>query len=213
MTRANARVIFQRNLQHYTSLRKLSQQDVANSLQITPSTVSDWFLGKKYPRVDTMQRLADLLDIPMSYLTGDSSERPQRTIPTGFEDIPHMHRVPLLGSIACGTPITAEENVEDYVNVPVDFNCNFVLRCKGDSMAPRVMDGDLVYIRQQPDVEDGQIAAVIIDGEATLKHVYHIPGGVQLVSDNPAYRPLMYTGNNCDELRIVGLAVAYQRML
>lgn len=125
---------------------------------------------------------------------------------------PH-HTIPVLGSIACGTPITAEENVEDYVSAPADLACHFALRCKGDSMAPRILDGDLVYIRKQEDVTDGQIAAVVIDDEATLKHVYHIPGGVQLISDNPSFRPLTYVGETCEGLRIVGLAVAYQRML
>lgn len=134
----------------------------------------------------------------------------------GLEAIPKMRKVPLVGDIACGVPITAEENIEGYVNVPLDVSCDFVLRCVGDSMAPHIMDGDLVYIRVQPDVEDGQIAAVQIDGErATLKHVYHLPShdGIQLVSENHAYAPMIHTADNSEDLRILGLAVAFQRSL
>lgn len=194
----------------------MNMREFSNFLGVKYTTYVGYENGSREPGSDFLTMVAIKCNTTTDYILGlQNKERTSHDyeVPDGFEPLPKMNRVPLLGSIACGTPITAEENVEEYINAPADISCAFVLRCKGDSMVPRVMDGDLVYIRQQPDVEDGQIAAVVIDGEATLKHVYHIPNGVQLVSDNPAYAPLIYTGDACAELRIVGLAVAYQRRL
>lgn len=198
------------------ALRKalgLTLEQVGNVVGVGKSTVRKWETGEiANLRRDKIAKLAEALRTTPGYLMG--WEEPSATqVPDGLEALPPRHTIPVLGSIACGTPITAEENVEDYVSAPVDLACHFALRCKGDSMAPRILDGDLVYIRKQEDVTDGQIAAVVIDDEATLKHVYHIPNGVQLVSDNPRFRPLTYVGETCEGLRIVGLAVAYQRML
>ena len=88
-----------------------------------------------------------------------------------------------------------------------------MLRVEGDSMEPRVLDGDVVYVRQQPDVDDGQIAVVGVDDSVTLKVVYHLPNGLQLVSLNPKYKPMIYTQANTDYLAVIGLAVAYKRRL
>ena len=85
------------------------------------------------------------------------------------------------------------------------------LRVEGDSMIPRYLDGDIVFIRLQDDVDDGEIAAVLIDDSVTLKHVYHFPGGVQLISDNPAYKPMVYTLDDADCIRVIGKAVGFQR--
>ena len=128
---------------------------------------------------------------------------------------PRWQRVPLLGDIACGEPILAEENLEGYVEVDASVRCDFTLRCRGDSMEPRLHDGDIVMIRIQPDVLDGQIAAVLIGGEATLKHVSHLPGraGLRLMPENPAHAPIFVTPDNADDARILGRAVAYQRMI
>ena len=91
---------------------------------------------------------------------------------------------------------------------------DFALRVSGDSMVgARIHDGDIVFIRQQDDVDDGQIAAVIIDDSATLKRVYHIPGGLQLLSENPKYPPMIFTYPGCGAIRIIGRAVAFQSSL
>ena len=92
--------------------------------------------------------------------------------PPGFEPLPEMVRVPLVGSIACGTPITAEQNIECYIGVPAAWHADFALTCHGNSMAPTICDGDIVCIRRQPEVEQGEIAAVRIGEEATLKHFH-----------------------------------------
>ena len=191
--------------------KRLTQQEVADMLGEPKRTYASWERGERKIPNDILIKLADLYETTVDDIVG--REIPERQLPDNIMPIPDMQSVPLLGDIACGTPITAEENLDGYVNVPVDVTCTFALRCKGDSMVPRVQDGDLVYIRQQEDVNDGQIAAVLIDNEATLKHVYHIPGGVQLVAENPDYPPMIYTGAACSSIRILGLAVAYQRLL
>ncbi len=190
----------------------LTLEQIGDYVGVGKSTVRKWETGMiANMRRDKVAKLAEALHTTPAYLMGWPEG--EEALAPNLTPLPKTRLIPLVGSIACGTPITADQNIDGYVPVAEDLQCQFALKCKGDSMSPRVIDGDLVYIRQQPDVNDGQIAAVLIDGEATLKHVYHISGGVQLVSDNPAYAPLIYTGDSCAELRIIGLAVAYQRML
>lgn len=191
----------------------MSIEELSSKSGVPISTLKKISAGvTRDPQVETLRAIAYALGKTLDDFESPATASDYATV-SNIVPLPPMHHVPLVGTIACGTPITAEQNVEGYVSVDGDLNCQFALRCKGDSMSPRVISGDLVYIRQQPDVEDGQIAAVLIGEEATLKHVYHLQDGVQLVSDNPAYRPLIYTGEACAEVRILGLAVAYQRLL
>lgn len=121
-----------------------------------------------------------------------------------------MHRIPMIGEIAAGQPIVCEQDYETVVPGPI--GANFALTVQGDSMEPTYLTGDIVYLRQQDDVDNGQVAAVIIDNEATLKHVYHIPNGLTLVSDNTAYPPRVVTMPGYDNIRILGLVIGYTRM-
>lgn len=124
--------------------------------------------------------------------------------------LPEMRRIPLIGAIACGVPILAEEHIEDYINIPKHITADFALTCKGDSMInARIFDGDIVYIRQQDTVENGQIAAILIDGEATLKRVQLYDDHISLEPENPQYRPLVYWGEEMNTIRILGKAVAF----
>ena len=117
--------------------------------------------------------------------------------------------VPIVGTIAAGTPILAEENIEGYAPLQ-DKHADFALTIKGDSMiGDNIHPGDIVFIRQQPTVEIGEIAAVLIDGDATLKHFYRDGDSVTLVSSNTKYKPMVYHKGDCDEFRILGKAVAY----
>ena len=132
------------------------------------------------------------------------------TIPPGFEPLPKMVLRPIVGDIACGDPITAEQNIQDYAEVPERFNCDFCLRCHGDSMVEAgIQDGDIVYIHIQPEVHDGEIAAVRIGDEATLKRVYYDGNTITLVPANSAYRPKSYSGPALDEIQIEGKAVGF----
>ncbi len=133
------------------------------------------------------------------------SEAPSNIIP-----LPKTRLVPMLGTIACGEPILAEENIEAYVSVNKDIPADFALKCKGDSMInARIFDGDIVYIRRQSDVDDGEIAAVLIDTEATLKRVRKLPNKLILSPCNPMYDDLIYTAEQLDSVRILGKAVAF----
>ena len=143
-------------------------------------------------------------------ITDDDAPAP----PAGFEPLPEMGRVPLVGSIACGTPITAEQNIESYIGVPAAWHADFALTCHGDSMAPTIRDGDIVCIRKQPQVEQGEIAAVRIGEEATLKHFHRQGGTVMLLADNAAIcPPMVYTGAQLEEIQIEGKAVGFCRGL
>ena len=134
------------------------------------------------------------------------------SIPTATNIIPfpEMRKVPLIGSIACGAPILAEEHIEDYVDIPKRVAADFALTCKGDSMInARIFDGDIVYIRQQDSVDNGQIAAVLIDSEATLKRVKLYEDHISLEPENPQYRPIVLWGEEMNSVRIIGKAVAF----
>ena len=125
-----------------------------------------------------------------------------------------MAMVPLVGSIACGTPITAEQNIEQYIGVPAAWHADFALTCHGDSMAPTICDGDIVCIRCQPEVEQGEIAAVRIGEEATLKHFHRQGETVMLLADNTAVcPPMVFAGPQLEEIQIEGRAVGFCRGL
>lgn len=153
-----------------------------------------------------IEAIAKALNVKVSYLMGTMYEV---SMPDNIFE-PTFHKVPILGTIACGTPILAEQNLEGEVNVP-DMQCDFALRCKGDSMVPKFLEGDIVLIRRQPDVDDGQIAAVLIGDEATLKHVYHRPDGLTLSAENMAYAPMFVSEDPAEPVRILGLAVGFLR--
>lgn len=134
------------------------------------------------------------------------------SIPTAKNIIPlpETKKIPLLGTIACGEPILAVENIEDYITVIKSLNADFALTCKGDSMInARIFDGDIVYIRQQDMVESGDIAAVLIDDEATLKRVKLYPDHIVLQPENPMYPPMVYWHEEMNNVRILGKAVAF----
>lgn len=131
--------------------------------------------------------------------------------PNGFHPVPKMVKRPRLGVISCGDPIMSEENFDGYDDVPEDINCDFTLICEGDSMiGARICDGDTVYIKQQPTVENGQIAAVLIDGsEKLLKRVYITEDSIILQAENPAYPPRSFFREDMNRVSIIGRAVGF----
>ncbi|MBQ2389596.1 MAG: helix-turn-helix domain-containing protein [Clostridia bacterium] len=185
---------------------------VAKDTGISQSTLSEWKHGNYQPKADKMQKIANYFGVSVSYLIGET----ETAIPT-YDNIipmPSMTSVPLLGTIACGEPITAVENIEDYVAKPESIDADFALRCKGDSMVDaRIFDGDIVYIHQQPTVNNGEIAAVLIDDEATLKRVYVSDGTITLMPANQKYPPLIYSGEQLNNIRILGKAVAFTSVI
>ena len=167
---------------------------------------------EKFP-LDILFPLAEALQTTPGYLMGwenpISNEFPDNIIP-----MPEMKKIPLIGTIACGAPILAEEHIEDYIDIPKHINADFALICKGDSMInARIFDGDTVYIRQQDTVENGEIAAVLIDGDATLKRVKLYEDHISLEPENPQYRPYVYWGEEMNTVRILGKAVAFTSII
>lgn len=197
-----------------------SAEKVAERLGVSPATIYRYEKGdiEKVP-VDSLAELAKILQTTPAYLMGwEEQPTPKPTspapIPPGFMPMPEMVQVPLIGSIACGTPITAEQNIKSYIGVPAAWRADFALECHGDSMAPTICDGDVVCIRKQPEVEQGQIAAVRIGEEATLKHFYYQNDVMTLLADNSSVcPPMVYTGPQLEEVEVEGLAVGFCRGL
>ncbi len=186
----------------------LTLEEVGNYVGVGKSTVRKWEHGDiENMKRDKIALLSKILKLsPLTFITGEVEYgTPDNIIP-----LPKMKKVPLLGTIACGEPILATENIEALINADKDLNADFALRCKGDSMInARIFDGDIVYIREQPDVEDGEIAAVLIGEEATLKRVYKYPSKVVLRPENPLYDDMIYSKEEMNEVRILGKAVAF----
>ena len=185
----------------------LSQEELAQRMGYrSKSSITKLEKGINDLPQSKVEELAAALETTPAYLLGLDTPCP----PPGFEPLPAMTQVPLIGSIACGTPITAEQNIERYIGVPAAWRADFALTCHGDSMVDAgIHDKDVVYIRIQPVVENGEIAAVRIDGEATLKRVYYNPGTLTLMPANPAYAPMVYTGSQLEEVHIEGKAVGW----
>ncbi len=198
--------IFSKKLNFFMKLNHKKQDDIINDLGIKKSTISTWCRGEKMPRVNGIQLLADYFNVQISDFLTDEE--------TNIMAIPQMVKKPRLGVIACGEPILAAENIDDYDLVPENINCDFTLLCKGDSMInARINDGDIVYIREQPQVENGEIAAVLIDNEATLKRVYIYKDKVVLQPENTKYSPMAYSKEEMNEIRILGKAVGFTSLI
>lgn len=199
------KVVFGRNLAKFRSLKNISMTQLADSIGVSQSTVSDWEHGKKMPRSGAIQKIADYFNIEKSDLLLDSDQKINNITPLdGVVDIP------ILGAITCGEPILAAENMEGYRQEMRDVLPSgnlFYLRTRGDSMTPTIPENSYVLIKEQPEVEDGEIAAVIVNGddEATLKRVKHQNGLVMLFADNHKYAPIIITPDT--PARVIGKAV------
>lgn len=194
--------------------RDMSAADLARKTGIPEGAISHYKKGTYEPKQRRLDAIAQALNVSVTWLMGYDSPMepaPSSLSASNLEPMPAMRRLPLLGSIACGSPIVAEENIEAYIAVPEGVHADFVLRCKGDSMInARIHDGDIVFIHQQPEVENGEIAAVLNgDGEATLKRVYYDGDTITLLPANPDYPPRSYSGADLDGVRIIGKAVAF----
>ena len=209
MGKYETKYIFSRNLSRILMDHGISQADLASMMGVAASSVSAWCNGDKMPRMDKIEWIANHFGIMKSELLEDE------TLPSNIQNLQKMKKIPLVGTIACGTPILAEENITDYIDMPGHIRADYALTCKGDSMINAgIRDGDIVYIRKQSQVENGQIAAVLIGGEeATLKRFYNVDGNVTLNAENPAYLPITFIEGDAVNVRVIGLAVAYTHVL
>ena len=186
----------------------LTMKEVADACGVSEATVSRWESGEiANMRRSKISLLAKVLKISPAVLI-DDEDKPDYSHIKNVVPVPKTKEIPIIGGIAFGTPILAEQNIDGQVKIPEFVQADFALRCNGDSMiGAHIRDGDLVCIRIQPDVDDGQIAAVLIGEDATLKRVYHRPDGVMLVAENPSFAPMVYIGEECEDIRILGKAM------
>ena len=192
----------------------LTLLQIAEAVGVTEATVQRWECGViKSVRPEKMGRLAQVLETTPAALMG--WDEPDFSLPDNIAPLADLKKVPLVGAIACGTPILAEENIAEYVDMPGHIRADFALTCRGDSMINAgIRDSDIVYIRQQSTVENGQIAAVLVnDGEATLKRFYRIGNKITLSAENPAYPPMVFVDAEMDGVRVLGLAVAFTHVI
>ena len=189
----------------------LSQEELAQRMGYrSKSSITKLEKGVNDIPQSKVEEFATALETTPAWLMGLENTA---FVPPGFEPLPEMVRVPLVGSIACGSPITAEQNIECYIGVPAAWHADFALTCHGSSMAPTICDGDIVCIRCQPEVEQGEIAVRIGD-EATLKHFHRQGDTVMLLADNAAVcPPMIYAGPQLNEIQIEGRAVGFCRGL
>jgi len=191
----------------------LSQDELAKKTGYNDrSSIAKIEAGKVDLTQSKLVAFADALNTTPGYLMGwEPDSKPP--IPAGFQPLPKRDRIPRVGQIACGTPILAEENVEAYDEVPSDWHADFTLLCQGDSMEPKIKDGDVVAIHSQPMVENGEVAAVLIDGEATLKRVFLFDDHIELRAENPTFPTILRIGEDMNTITIEGKAVGLCRKL
>ena len=207
------REIFASNLRRIADEKQITQADIVAETKCSSATVSDWFNGKKYPRPNRMQRIADSLGVCMSDLIENHS---QPSLPPDAIPYAPTQRIPILGRISAGLPLYAEEQIEGYTYTDLNHGGEyFALRVHGDSMnAIRIYDGDLLIIRKQDVVEDGEIAVVMVnDDEATVKCWHRRENIVMLEpkSTNLTHQMQIYDAKETP-IRVIGKVVQNQIM-
>lgn len=188
--------------------RGLTLQEVGKACGVAKATVLRWEDGTiDTMRADKLQALADVLHTSIGYiLDGSDPNQAYKNV----EPMPQFTRVPILGGIACGEPIMADQNLEGFAFVDGRVHADFALRCEGDSMInAHIFNGDLVFIKAQPEVQNGEIAAVGIGEEATLKRVYVYNNRIELRPENPLFPVLNFEGEEMAQVHILGKAVAF----
>ena len=198
--------------------KEMTQDQLASLLKVSRSTIGMYETGNREPDFETCEAIADIFNVDMDYLMGRTTVKKKYAVspsivPSGFLPLPATSIVPLVGQIACGEPILAEQNITESVRLPMQWQADFALLCKGDSMAPTVLDGDLVAVKIQPEVENGEIAACRIGGEATLKRVYLHVDYIELRPENPAYESIIRRHDDMNDIHIEGKAVGFCRKL
>ena len=205
-------------LKYIISNRKLKQVDIIKKCEpfcekydkrLAKNDLSQYVSGKVEPKQDKLSILALALDVNEAWLAGYNVPMTRNDNITSIA----VQSFPILGEIACGTPMLATESVECYVEAGTNIKADFCLRAKGDSMInARIHDGDLIFVRSQNTVENGEIAVVLINDEATLKRYFYYEDQYKLVlqAENPKYEPFVYVGDELKNVKVLGKAVAFQ---
>ncbi len=198
------------NIKKLRESKGLSQVELGKIAGVSDKAVSTWENNIKTPRMGVIQKLSDYFGVSKSDIIEDVND-----IISKYDNVSPIskQKIPLLGEIACGKPIYADEHIECYIEAGTNVQADFCLKAKGDSMiGARILDGDIVFIRKQDMVEDGEIAAVIIENEATLKRVYYDKENnlLKLVAENPNVATMVYSGEELNQIHILGKAIAFQ---
>ena len=192
--------MFAENLRILRERKEMTQQQLADALKISRSTIGMYERGNREPDFETLELIADFFNVDMGRLIGNLTPKKGNWIP-------------VLGSVRAGLPMEAVENILDYEEIGEEMARQgdfFALQIKGDSMEPRIKEGDVVIVRKQPDVENGEIAIVLVNGdEATIKKVQKFAGGINLVPSNPAYDVKTFDNQKIESLpvKIIGKVV------
>lgn len=183
---------FKTRLKQLRKERNINQRELSEYLKVAPSTISMYENGQREPNFEVLEVLADFFNVDMNYLLGKTDKTTKLII-----DKPQGLKIPVLGTVAAGIPISAVEDILDYEEVPQSWESQgefFALKIKGDSMEPRMESGDVVIVKQQPDANSGDTVIVLVNGDdATCKKLQKTDNGIMLVSTNPKYPPMFYS--------------------
>lgn len=213
MSSIGNKIVFSKNLRELMKQKGKDRNKVCADLGFKYTTFADWYNGKKYPRIDKIEMLADYFGVLKSDLIEDKADLPRNAIPINLTS---RHRIPILGRIAAGLPLYAEQNIEGYTLTDLNGGTEyFALRVNGDSMnAARIEDGDLIIVRRQEEVENGELAVVMVgDDDATVKRFYATNDTVTLMpqSTNPKHQPQIYDLKKT-KIRVLGRVVKVEFM-
>lgn len=193
------------NIKKLRERKGIKQDELARLLNVTQGAVSGWETGRYNIDNEKLKAIANILETTTDELLGISYP--------GILPV-ELKKFPMLGTIAAGEPIIANEEYDIYISADASIKADFCLQVHGDSMInARICNGDIVFIKRQPDVHNGQIAAVLIGNEVTLKRVYKHPRQIVLQAENPLYPPIVINGSADIEISIIGLAVAFQSIV
>lgn len=201
---------FAERLEKALDIRNMKPAELAKALNIADATISNYRSGKYEPKQKRLEQISNILNVSIPWLMGADVPMERGNL-ISFSPMPSTNKVPRLGRISCGDPIMSEENFDGFDEVPAYIHCDFSLICEGDSMTgARINDGDIVYIKQQSIIDNGQIAAILVDGsEKLLKRVYLTENSITLQAENPAYPPRIFIGEEMNRVSIIGRAVAF----
>lgn len=207
MTNTEIKHVFSKRLKNLLTEYELTQNQLSKILGVSESTVGKWILEKSIPRMGVIQKLSEYFNVPKSYFLEPAEKNENNNITRGI-------RIPILGRVVAGIPLEAITDIEGYEEITpkmASLGEYFALRIKGHSMEPRIEDGEIVIVKQQEDVECGDVAIVLVNGdEATCKQVKKSPEGITLIGFNPVvYPPHFYSNKEIEELpvRVIGRVV------
>ena len=193
--------------------KEMTQAELGKALEISPSAIGMYEQGRRTPDIPTLKKIASYFNVSLDYLLGNAPAKAVQQKPTG-----RGVRIPVLGRVVAGIPIEAVEEILDYEEITPELAATgefFALQVRGDSMLPKLEEGDVVIVKKQEDVETGDIAIVLVNGdEATIKQVKKVNGGIMLYGFNPdVYEPHFYSNQQIQELpvRILGKVIESRR--